>query len=143
MERSALARDTARAMSEENVERLKATFEAFNREDFDAATEIAHPEIEFVRAAGQPSVRGADALRAWMNPDAFEKQTQEPLGFRVNGNKVLVHQHSKMRGAGSGIDLEGEAWTVWTFDEDGRVVRIEAFLAHEGEQAVEAAGLSE
>jgi limonene-1,2-epoxide hydrolase len=135
-------REILQAMPDENVERIKATIEAFNREDFDAATRIAHPEIEFVRAAGQPPVRGVDAFRAWMNPDAFEKQTQNPVDFRVNGNKVVLHTRSKMRGAGSGIDLEGEAWTVWTFDKDGCVVRIEAFLAHERDQALEAAGLS-
>src|SRR5918999_4818228 len=128
-------------MSEENIERLKAAYEALNRGDFDAAVEIAHPEIEFVRVAGLPPVRGVDALRAWMEPDAWETQTYEPLDFRDNGNKVLVHQRNKARGAGSGIDIEVEAWGVWTFDDEGRATRMEGFLAED--QALEAAGLSE
>ena len=77
-----------------------------------------------------------------MNPDAFERQTQRPVEFRVNGNKVVLHTHSTLRGAGSGIDLQGEAWTGGTFDDEGRVVRLEAFLAHEKDRALEAAGLS-
>jgi ketosteroid isomerase-like protein len=128
-------------MSEENVERLQAAYEALNRGDFDAAVKIAHPEIEFVRVAGLPPVRGVDALREWMEPDAWETQSYEPLDFRVNGNKVLVHQRNRARGAGSGIDIEVEAWGVWTFDDEGHATRLEGFV-DEG-QALEAAGLSE
>ena len=72
------------------IDALRRTFEAFNRGDFDAAVAIAHPEIEFVPPGGQASLRGAEALRAWMEPDAFEEQRIEPLDFKVEGNKVLV-----------------------------------------------------
>jgi ketosteroid isomerase-like protein len=130
-------------MSEENVERLKAAYEALNRGDFDAAVQSAHPEIEFVRTAGLPPLRGVDALRAWMEPDAWEAQTLEPLDVRANGNKVLVHQRNRARGAGSGIEMEAEAWAVWTFDDEGRATRLEAFLSNEKAQALEAAGLQE
>ena len=88
------------------IDALRRTYEAFNRGDFDAAVEMAHPEIEFVPAGGQASLRGAEALRAWMEPDAFEEQRIEPLDFRVEGNKVLVRQHAQARGAGSGIELD-------------------------------------
>jgi ketosteroid isomerase-like protein len=128
-------------MSEENVERLKSAYEALNRKDFDAAIEIAHPEIEFVPAGGASPYRGADALRAWMEPDAFESQTFEPIDFRVNGNKVLVRQRNWGRGAGSGIEMENDFWGVWTFDDQGRATRVEAFLLHEEDRALEAAGL--
>ena len=56
-------------MSQENLEKLRRTYEAFSRGDFDAVIEIAHPEIEFVRVGGQAPVLGADAFRAWMEPD--------------------------------------------------------------------------
>ena len=73
---------------QEIIARLQGIYEAFNREDFDAAMEIAHPEMEFVRPGGQSSVRGVEAMRAWMEPDAFEKQTVEPLEFTVEGDKI-------------------------------------------------------
>ena len=98
-------RDTARAMSgrdQEIISSLRGAYEAFNRADFDAAMEVAHPEIEFVPPGGQSPRRGADALRAWMEPDAFESQQIQPVEFRVQGDKVLVHQLAKARGAGSG-----------------------------------------
>ena len=130
-------------MSEENLEKLRRAYEAFSRGDFDTAIEIAHPEIEFVRVGGQSSVRGADAFREWMEPDAIEGQRVVLLDFRTNGNKVLVHQRMHSRGAGSGIEMDVEAWAVWTLNEDGLATRLEGFQSHERDQALEAAGLSE
>jgi hypothetical protein len=125
------------------IDALRRVHEAFNRGDFDAAVEIAHPEIEFVPVGGQASLRGAEALRAWMEPDAFEEQRVEPLDFKVAGKKVLVRQHAQARGAGSGINLDLEMWTVWTFDDDLLVTRMESFLPHQESEALEAGGLSE
>jgi ketosteroid isomerase-like protein len=125
------------------IDALRRAHEAFNRGDFDVAMAIAHPEVEFVPPGGQASLTGAEALRAWMEPDAFEEQRIEPLDFRVEGNKVLVRQHAQARGAGSGIELDIENWTVWTFDDDLLVTRMESFLPHQESEAVEAAGLSE
>ena len=125
------------------IDALRRSHEAFNRGDFDAAVESAHPEIEFIPPGGQAPLRGAAALRAWMEPDAFEEQKVEPREFRVNGNKVLVSQHTWGRGAGSGIEMEVDVLSVWTLNDDGLVTRLEAFLPHEETEALEAAGLSE
>ncbi len=125
------------------IDTLRRGYEAFNRGDFDAAVEFAHPEMEFVPPGGQPSLRGAEALRAWMEPDAFEEQRIEPLDFRVAGNKVLVRQRMQARGAGSGINLDLENWTVWTFDDELLVTRAETYLPHQESEALEAAGLRE
>jgi ketosteroid isomerase-like protein len=122
---------------------LRRAYEAFSRADFDTAIEIAHPEIEFIPPGGQSSLRGADAVRAWMDPDAIEQQRVEPREFRINGNKVLVRQHTWGRGAGSGIEVEVDMWVVWTLNDDGLATRMEAFLLHQESAALEAAGLSE
>jgi hypothetical protein len=87
-------------------------------------------------------MRGAEAVRAWMEPDALEMNHVEPREFRINGNRVLVRQHSQARGAGSGIELDFDTWAVWTFDDDGLITRLESFLIHEGDKASEAVGLS-
>ena len=125
------------------LDALQRSHEAFNRGDFDAAVGSAHPEMEFVPPGGQASLRGAEALRAWMEPDAFEEQRIEPLDFRVEGNKVLVHQYTQSRGVGSGINLDMELWTVWTFDDDLLVTRVETYLPHQESEALEATGLRE
>jgi ketosteroid isomerase-like protein len=125
------------------IDALRRGTDAFNRGDFDAAMAIAHPEIEFVPVGGQASLRGAEAVRAWMEPDAFEEQRVEPLDFRIEGRKVLVRQHTQARGAGSGINLDVEIWTVFTFNDDLLVTRVESYLPHQESQALEAAGISE
>ncbi len=78
-----------------------------------------------------------------MEPDAFDEQQIEPLEFSVQGNKVLVRQHTKARGAGSGIELDLENWAVWTLNDDGLATRVESYLLHQEAEALEAAGLSE
>ena len=128
---------------EELISRLRRGYEAFNRGDFDAALDMIHPEFEFARPGAQSAVRGAAAFREWMEPDAFEEQRIEPIDFRVNGNRVLVHQHATARGSGSGIELDVRSWAVWTMDDEGLALRLEGYQAREEAKALEAAGLSE
>lgn len=128
---------------QEIIASVHRTYEAFIRGDFEVAMEMAHPEIEFVSVGEQSRLRGADALRAWMEPDAFEEQQIQPREIRIQGNKVLVRQHAQVRGAGSGIELDIDLWAVWTMDDDGLVRRIESFLIHQENEALEAAGLEE
>lgn len=123
---------------QEIIATLRNTYEAFSRGDFEATTKMAHPEIEFV--APQSKLKGPEAIRAWMRPDAFEEQIIEPLEFRVNGNRALVRQRVRARGAGSGVVVDMEMWGVWTLDDDGLVTRQESFLLHQEAEALEAAG---
>jgi hypothetical protein len=122
------------------TEALERSIDAFNRQDFDRAIELAHPEIEFLPPGGQSPYRGAEGVRAWMEPDAFSSTILELRGVQIEGNRALVHQHGTMVGAGSGIELEIDSWSVWSFDDELRVTRIETFLPHEEEQAREAFG---
>jgi hypothetical protein len=66
-----------------------------------------------------------------------------PREFQVKGNTVLVRQHSRARGTGSGIELDLENWVLWTLDGDGLATRLEAFLPHQDAEAFEAAGLAD
>jgi ketosteroid isomerase-like protein len=111
---------------QEMINAVRRGYEAFNRGDFDTAIEQFHPEIVFVPPGDQTPLRGADAMRAWMEPDAFESQQLQPREFRAHGNKVLVRQHARARGAGSGIEIE--TWVLWTLDDDGLAMRVEGFL---------------
>jgi ketosteroid isomerase-like protein len=124
-----------RIPEDELIERLRHSYKAFNRDDFDAAVEFAHADIVFVPPGGQSEIRRAAALREWMEPDAFESQTIDPGEFEVAGNKVLTRRHSTARGAGSGIEMEIDTWSVSTFHEDGKVTRIESYLGHEEDEA--------
>jgi ketosteroid isomerase-like protein len=124
------------ATTEERViQDLRRYYEAYSRGDFDSVSEMAHPEIVVVRAGGQGEIRGAEAVRAWLEPDALEFQILEPVEFRLDGSKVLVHLRGTMRGAGSGLEMDIGAWSVWTFDDSGRFTRVEVFLEHEEDEA--------
>ena len=112
-------------------ETVRAGYEAFNRRDYDKVAELVHPDVVFVRPGAEPSLTGSDAFRAWMEPDAFDSQISEPTEVEIRGQKVLVHQRTAARGAGSGIEMEIDSWAVWSFDEDGTVTRIETYLDHE------------
>ena len=120
---------------QEMISSLRRAYDAFNRGDYDTAIVLAHPAIEYVPPGGQAPRRGADAVRAWIEPDAFES--------RINGNKAFVRQRIRARGAGSGVELDNEMAMVWTFDDDGLVTRAEAFLTHQDAEALKAVGLSE
>ena len=120
---------------DELIQRLRQGYDAFNRGDYDAATQWVHPDIVFVSPGSLTEVRGAEALRAWMEPDAFESQVSQPDEIEIAENRALIHQTTRARGAGSGIEMEVGSWAVWTFDDDGRVTRMETYLEHEEEAA--------
>jgi len=120
---------------EQMIDGLRRNADALNRGDFDAAIEMAAPDIVLVRPGGLPALHGAEAVRAWMEPDAFESQKIEMLSHEVVGNRLLMRSRTKAKGAGSGIEVEIEALTVWTFTEDGKVGRVEAFTPAEEDEA--------
>lgn len=130
-------------MSQENVETVRRWFEALSDEDFDDALALLHPNVELVPPGGQMPYRGAESVRRWMEPEAFRDQVVRPLEIVAAGDRmVLGRQHVAARGAGSGIELDVRSWSVWTFDEDGLVTRVEIYLDHEADKAREAAGLA-
>jgi ketosteroid isomerase-like protein len=120
---------------------LRRSHDAFNDNDFEAATALAHPEVEMVRSWEQTPLKGPDALQAWLKPDAFQEQRMKLLEVTVCGDKALVFQNMRAKGAESGIPIDVDSWAVWTFDEDGLVTRVEFFLHHEKDKARAAAGL--
>ncbi len=129
-------------MSQENIEKLRAGYEAFNSGDLDGALRAVHRDIEFRRpetAMDTAAVlRGVDAVRQYLVPDAFAEQTFEPEEFIEKGDLVLVRGKGRIRGRGSGIGLEQTVFHVWEI-RDGIAVRLEVHL--DRQEALEAAGL--
>ena len=133
-------------MSEENVETARRWVEAISggSEDFDRALGLVHPDVVLVPPGDQAPYTGAESLRRWMEPDAFARQVVETFEtVVVKDRTILARQLVTARGTTSGIELEVVTWSVWTFDEDGRITRIELYLDHEEDKARQAAGLSQ
>jgi len=129
-------------MARENAETVRRWLEALSNEEFDAALELVHPDVELVPPGGQPPYKGAASLRRWMEPDAFQEQEVTPTDvIEVGEGRILASHDLKARGAGSGIELEGHSWSVWSFDDAGLITRLEIYLDRDEGLARKAAGL--
>jgi ketosteroid isomerase-like protein len=133
-------------MSQENVDVVRSWLKAISggSEDFDRALALVHRDIVFVPPGDQGPYTGAESLRRWMEPDAFQEQVvKEFETVVVTDRTILGRQLVTARGTASGIELDVTTWSVWTFDDDGLITRIELYLDHEEDKAREAAGLRE
>jgi ketosteroid isomerase-like protein len=122
------------------VSTLRRCHAAYSRGDLDAAASVLHPDVELLPAGGQPPIRGIENVRAWMEPNAFAEQVLEPVDVWVAGHKALLRVRAHARGAQSGMALDFEVWSVWTFDAFGMAIRNEVYLSHQEEEARIAAG---
>jgi ketosteroid isomerase-like protein len=126
----------------ESVKLLRQSYEAFNRGDFEAAMEHAHPEFELHRPPTGPyageTIRGREGVLAYLEPDAFEEQRVTPLEFVEGDGVILVRLEAYGRGAGSGIEIREEAFHVWRI-RDGKAYSLE--VHPERDTAYQSAGL--
>ena len=131
-------------MSQENVEVVKAFFDAWNAADMDAIRELYDSDAVVRPPEGWPEpgpfigrevvMRQFQQMRETWDTDALE-----PIGnFIAAGDRVVVRQ--TWRGAGHGPESIMEFTSVWTVRR-GRIFGLEFFWDHA--QALEAVGLSE
>lgn len=128
----------------ERVRTLRELYAAVNREDYDAALELATEDVEFQRPGDSPDaaeiLRGRDTVRAWMEPEVFAEQRFEPREFIEHDDAVLVTVNLRARAAASGIELEQRIFGVFRF-RDGLIARVEGYF--DRDSAESAAGLAE
>jgi hypothetical protein len=119
-------RDTAKAMSQQIVQRNYKLIEAFNRRDLQSYLELMDPELEFipyeVYLEGGDPYRGHAGIRRWWKelfavlPDV----RAEVFEIRDFGSRTVVHGRIYGRGAGSGAPIERTMWLVteWRGDKE-------------------------
>ena len=133
-------------MSQENVEKCRRAYEAFNRGDSGGMVAYLAAEFEFVSTGAVPDARGVyrgaegwiDFL-GWLRSE-FEEPRVEINELTEAGDQVLVSVTLRGRGKQSGVDTTWDHWHLWTV-QDGKVVRGRAFTSKP--EALEAAGLRE
>jgi ketosteroid isomerase-like protein len=130
-------------MSQENVDLVRASFEAFERGDVASALESGHPQVVTVRVDPDGAVfHGPEgflrALQEWT--EDFSEWSHRGEEYIDAGSQVVVRVHQTARGAGSGAPIEGDYWFVFTIAER-QVTRLEIY-SNRGE-ALEAVGLSD
>ena len=137
-------------MSEENVDLVRAAYQAFSRGDF-SPNDTLPGDFELVLAREMPDAgtyRGEVARRwlaAWVH--SFQRLVLEPTEFMDAGDNVVVGFVQKGWVGGSDSTVELPTWGVATI-RDGigaeppkLVARIQLFTDRSA--ALEAAGLSE
>ena len=125
-------------ITQEQIELMQREFETYNRGDYDRLRQFIADDVIVERVGELPTIRGWDAFRQMLEPDAFEWQRIYPRDWEINGDKVLLHVNLHAKGAGSGIEMDIDAWMVWTVA-DGIVTRIASFTDEASARA--AAGL--
>lgn len=139
----------ARAMSQENVEVVRAAGDAVNRGDPEAFVACLSGEVEWEEIGNVlPDLsgiqRGRAEVRKW-----FERTIVEPWeSFHSEEKEITAGIHGRVfaevvataRGEASGIETNLRIWQVFTFA-DGKIARRQVFW--DRTEALEAAGLPE
>jgi len=134
-------------MSQENIDLVRRTIDLFNRREIDRALETAHEdfEMDWSNSIGplKGVYRGREAvlelwkffLEAW---DEIRWDPQEII--ELDETRLILVNHVRMRGRGSGVEVEATSVQLWTItDGKGRSVK----LYQSKREAFEAAGLAE
>jgi ketosteroid isomerase-like protein len=132
-------------MSEENVELVRRSVDAWNRGDYAAASESVAPEIEVEDNLGgdlggtHEGIAGFQRYlaRFWSSFADFHTEIDECIAA---GAEVAFLAHHYGRGRGSGVEVEMRNWHVVTV-RGGKFVRYRMFRTKA--EALEAAGLRE
>jgi ketosteroid isomerase-like protein len=144
MECSTSTRDTALAMSEENVERYYRVIDAFNRGDLDVCLATLDPDVDWaprsVALEGGRSYEGHDGFRTWWESTfaAFSDYAAEIEEVRDLGEMTFSRLRFRGHGMESEVPIDEMQWHVVEW-RHGSIARLRT-LRSEAE-ALEAAGL--
>jgi ketosteroid isomerase-like protein len=137
-------RDTARAMSQENVAVVRQMYDAFHSGDAEGAVDHFAPDVT-VDATTRPDGevgKGREALvriiASWV--DSFDDWREEIEAIRDLGGHVLVAARQIGRGKGSGLETELRYALLYRV-EDGKISSMTFYF--DVADALEAAGLRE
>ena len=130
-------------MSQENVEVVRAMYDAFNRGDEEAALAPLHPDVELHQDDELADTRTYYGLEDFRRGVALWLSEWE--GFRFDaeelidaGDSVVMRVRLSGRAKASGVELAERRYHVWDF-EDGKACCVTVLRTRE--QALEAVGL--
>src|SRR5829696_934534 len=134
-------------MSQENVEVVERSVEAFRRGDIDAFLEEVGDDVEFdfsgVRGPYRGIYRGREGVRD-LTADFWEVWASiTPLSteYIEVGDKVVLAVRARFHGRGSGVEVEGGGMGAVVTLRDGKIVRYQQLQSKA--EALEAVGLPE
>jgi ketosteroid isomerase-like protein len=131
-------------MSQENVEIVRAAYEAYERGDLAGMLKDADPEQVIYRPDPDGrTYRGPEGfLQAFIDWTEGFDEFRANVGEFIDANdsQVIVRVHQHAVGAQSGVPIEADFWFVHTIT-DRKIVRLDMYSREA--QALEAAGLRE
>lgn len=134
------------AMSRENVETVRLTFEAIRRWDIDALLKLYDPEIEYLPLTGtrveSGGYNGHAGVREYFEEiaEVWEELRPHAEDIRTVDDHVVVLGGCAVRGRGSGAESDNPmAWVITV--RDGKVTSHRGYRT--GDEALEAVGLRE
>jgi uncharacterized protein len=131
-------------MASENVERMRAAYEAVGRGETDRIFDLMDPEVEISDRPEIPdprTYRGHEGVAQALgqSDETFETLEFIPERFVEVENKIVVILLMRGRGRGSGVPVEDRIAHLWTL-RDGRAYRLQVYSDPEEAVAV-ASGL--
>ena len=117
---------------QEDVERLRDAYEAFNERGVEAILERLAPGFQVKDRESSPDRGetrfGREGIKQLFDSymEAFDALRLEPEEFIDAGDHVIVSLHQRIRGKGSGAEVTGHIAHVWTMI-DGQVLRLRIF----------------
>jgi ketosteroid isomerase-like protein len=133
-------------MAQEDVDRIRASWEAWNRGDPGPTFEVLAPDVVFEDPGVPDSVgevyHGHDGvLKAWQRwSEPWQEFTTELEEIYDGGDKVVSIHRADLRGKESGAPTTLRYCYVYTI-RDGRVSHFRTYF--DREEALAAAGVSE
>ena len=111
-------------MFEEDAERLRAAYQAFNEGGVEAFLERLAPEVQLRDRESSPDRAetryGKEGIMQLFDSymEAFDALSLEPQEFIDAGDQIVVALHQRVRGKGSGVEVVGNIAHVWTMRGD-------------------------
>jgi ketosteroid isomerase-like protein len=114
-------------MSDADFELINAGIAAVNEGDLDRFVDMFAVDAEVQRAGAFGTLRGREAIRAWLHPDAVEYRGITVTALRRSGDQVLATCDVRIRGIGSGAEVANTMYLLLTFRDD-RVRRMALYF---------------
>jgi ketosteroid isomerase-like protein len=119
-------------MAQDNAELVRRIIELFNRKDIARVLDAVADDFELDWSNSIGPLKGVykgreGALELWESfLDAWDEIRWDPQEIiEVDEARVILVNHVRMRGGGSGVDVEATAAQLWTItDGKGRSVKL-------------------
>ena len=127
-------------MASENIEIVKAGFDAFNSGGIEGILPTIHPDFEATtppELASEPDTyRGHDGVRRWFDSfyEVMDDIRWDAHSFSESGDRVIVEFTLRARGKTTGLDFGQDAVMVWRVRE-GKAIGLELYTTLEEARA--------